>query len=376
MRLVHLARVFVAVALLSLMVGGRTEEEEEEAAEQAQDPHSRARYRIRDITNIITSRLKNFLAKPPKDNAEASVTNRPKKGVNDSPGRFEDDMRVFPASTQAEDADAVLENTPAHGGSDCHSKGEFCDAQESSTSDDSDAPGAVLSEAEESSTSTSDDDADRPGAAPEADESTSSSDDDQPGVEVSNTSFKTVSRDDRDFFPSDDAVYPNTPLYDAEESSTSDNYADTTTSSEDDYEASLTPEHLMLDDHVSAGALPAMSVPVEYVDGNVVADEMEDNSVCSSLEGSAPCDDVGDCSADSDDNSDFDMEDDSYDDDGDDDIVDVDDYDDMESDSDDDTDDSDKDSDDNIEDILSEGDGDADHRSTANGTDDAKDLHE
>ncbi|KAK8375986.1 hypothetical protein O3P69_008603 [Scylla paramamosain] len=374
------------------MVGSRKEEEEE--VEQTQAPHTKARSRIRDITNIITTRLKSFMGRSPKHSAESSHTNTPKERTvrNNTPGWSEDDVRVFPTSTQAEDADAFLEDTSTHNdkNSDCHSKAEFCNAKESSTSDDSDVSDAVLSEGEESSTSddddhpgaapegeessTSSDDDDQPGAAPEGEESSSSSsDDDHPGVEVSNTSLNTVSRDNKSI--PDDAVHPNTVLYDAEESSTSDDDVDTTTSSEDDYEASLSlsPEHFMLDDHVSGGALPPMSVPIEDMEGNAAADEMGDNNVCDSLEANAPCNDMGDFSADDNDdsdNTDFDMEDD----------LDYDDVDDYDDDSDYDTGgDSDEDSDDDIEDIFIEGEGGglaAEHHNTTSSLDDADDHHD
>lgn len=428
--------VFVVMAVLSMMAGSMQEDGEE--AEQPH-PHAKARSRIRDITNIITTRLKSLMGTPSNGSAESSNTD---KGRNDTLGRSEDDPRVFPTTTQAEDADAFLQEKPARNAkdstADCHSKGEFCDAEKSSTSDDSDVPDAVLSEGEESSSSSdedhpgaapegkehsssssssddddgqpgvtpegeessssSSDDEDHPGAAPggkehsssssssdndndddgkpgatpegEESSSSSSSDDDQPGVEVSNTLFSDVPRDDKNSIRGDDAVYHNNVLYDAEESSTSDDDVDSTSSSEDDHGASLSPEHFMLDDHLPGGAPPPMSVPIEDIEGNAADDELGDNDVCNSLEGNAPCNDMGDVSVDlygdSDDNADFYMEDDT-------DYDDVSDYDyDTESDSD------DEDSDDNMEGIFIEGEGGAlvvEHRNISNGPGDAGDLH-
>lgn len=345
------------------------------------------------------------MSTPPDDTVESSNTDWVKKikERNDTPGKSEDDAGVFPTTAQAEDVDAFLEDTPARNAkdsaADCHSKGEFCDAEESSTSDDIDVPDAALSNGEESSSSSEDDaapegkesssssssddddddnDGGQPGGAPEGEESSSSSsDDDQPVIEVSNTSFSAVSRDDKDSISGvDDAVYPNTVLHDAEESSTSDDDIDSTSSSEDDHGASLSPEHFMLDDHLSGGAPPPMSVPIEDMEGNAADDEMGDNNVCNSLDGSAPCNDMDDLSADlnsdSDDNSDFDMEDDS-------DYDNVSDYDDMDDDSDYDTEGNfdDEDSDDDA-DVFIEGEGGAlvEHRNISNGLDDANDLQD
>lgn len=115
--------------------------------EQNRDTHSEARSRIREITNLITSKFQSFMNKPTADSAKCNNNpvaedNVEEEVTDDAPGFFEDDVRDFPA-TDAKNMDVLLEDAPA------------CDAKDTNRADD---PITVLSDAEES-TSTSNDDA-------------------------------------------------------------------------------------------------------------------------------------------------------------------------------------------------------------------------
>lgn len=64
-RLMCLATVALVMGIVVMVMSGR----EEDKAEQNRDTHTEARSRIREITNLITSKFQSFINKPVTDSA-------------------------------------------------------------------------------------------------------------------------------------------------------------------------------------------------------------------------------------------------------------------------------------------------------------------
>lgn len=62
----QLATVAVVMGIVVMVVSRK----EEDAVEQNRDTHSEARSRIREITNLITSKFQSFMNKPTADSAK------------------------------------------------------------------------------------------------------------------------------------------------------------------------------------------------------------------------------------------------------------------------------------------------------------------